>query len=147
MSCNTNLFEQMAIIGTRVMCGLSYNGVLPWSATEVDLVSEVSPNADETVGYLGQIQQVKTRITPPPKVIIRDQFRNINNVVTKVGDAKFDYLSKTNYTKQQLEAADYWIINGEQFNLVPGTVVDDPVSVFWSGVLDRVRTNTPPEQI
>jgi hypothetical protein len=128
---------------SKVLQNLQSAGALFWASREVYLVREVKPFYDPTIGYIGQMVVEKTPVTPTPKITIRDQFKSLANIVTKVGDAAFDMIPQNLYTKSQLENADYWEIDGEQWNLVPGTLKDDPMSVFWSGVLVKVPECAP----
>lgn len=142
MTCQ-NIKDMTTSVASKVLCNLAVAGVLPWANRQVFLCKEVKPFYDDTIGYIGAMDVQKTPILPTPKIVIRDQFRSLANIVTKVGDASFDLIPQNLYSKKQLESADYWEIDGEQYNLVPGTLKDDPVSPFWSGVLAKVLECEP----
>ena len=110
--------------------------VTDWLLPREDVVSRVVASysgADAALGVTGTQSIVTTEITPRPKLEIRDQWRSVNGVATKIGDVKAT-ITRT-ITSAQLTGASWFTIGSVRYTIVQGETKRGPYE--WTVVLKR----------
>jgi len=115
--------------------------VLLYARHEVNLLYTVKVAVVPQMGYVGNVQYRKVPVIPPPNLTLKDQIRNIDGILSKVGDGAFKMWPQAYWTKQDLETARFVQIDGQTWSFVQGTLVDEASGIFFSGVLNREREN------
>lgn len=137
MSCPSGLSQQVACI----LENLAETGVLPWARHTVNLLYKLPIVQNATYGYQGKITYRSVPVMPPPKLKLTDQLRNINGVITTVGDGMFTNWPQALFTKAQIEEATYIQIDNQTWSLIQGSLVDEADGIFFRGILRRERQN------
>jgi len=136
-SLSTNLSQQVACILSNLSC----SGVLPWSRHTVNLLYKVDIATAQKYGYQGQVAYNAVPVIPSPKLVLVAQVRNINDVLSTVGDGAFSLLPQANWTIKQLQDARYVQIDGQTWSFIEGSIKDEASGIFFSGLLRREREN------
>ena len=100
-----------------VLTTLTKDGVYFAGRHKVFLVKEKHVGEDQALGIVGTIVKERVEIVPVPVIDLRTQFRTIDGQVMKMGEASFSNLSQ-NYTREQIEGADYIEIDGSAYKLI-----------------------------
>ena len=140
-SCGDDLQKLLRDSVAESLADLYCAGGLLYAFHKVELVFEKSINQNLNLGRPGQKQSKKIQLIPGPKLDIKTQFIGQDSIVQKIGDAKFEFLPTT-YTRELLQGASHWLIDGHEYSLVEGSLVLDPAGFFWSGILMRRKKSS-----
>lgn len=94
----------------------------------VYLVKEEFTGANPDLYEPGTKTDVLTEIEPRPEVIIKDQFRTINGIAHRVGDAKIEIIRK-NVQKSDLISSSYILVGQDKYTLVKGSILEEPFTI------------------
>lgn len=160
MSCScggnhSNLLCSLQQMTSDVLMGLQDSGVLTTAFNKVELLYITSVNSRPFAGDPGQSIQQKVEILPTPIVtnvlepfIENSVYNEGRTAVQRTGMAKIKNIvasDKENpsagYNLKQLETANFWLINDQQYDLVAGSLKRMPSGVFWEAIVIKSRTN------
>lgn len=141
----------------NILTGLEEGGVLPYAFNTVELLYLTNVNARPFAGDPGQKIQTKVKITPTPIVETNIEIYNSEegvkgyyggSIVERTGLAKIRNIvasdatsPTTGYNQKQLETANFWLINGQQYDLVDGSLKRLPNGIFWEAIVIKSKGN------
>lgn len=150
MSCNEpckSMLEQLQDDVRDALSDLSESGELLYGFYKVFLVNNVY---GEDFGFLGEAPEIidvnKTQITPAPRVEVNTKMYVNNEIIVKAGKARVTQIIASDncdkkYTREDLEGADYWLIDGSPYTLIEGGLKRLSNGIFWEAILERKQIN------
>lgn len=147
MSCQDDNLKKIAQDIVRdVLTDLDNSGLLVYAVYPVDLVYQTVINSNAAKGDPGEtITQVK-RMSPSPKIDVNTKLYLSDGVTQKMGTARIYNIvasdtPSSKYTREDLEGAAFWLIDGDEYSLVEGGLTRASNGVYWEAVLIRRRMN------
>ena len=145
MSCrnnNENMLEGFQEDVRTILSDLDADGLLIDSVYDVYLVYETEYGGNPAAGISGNTIVDKKLMVPSPRVELNTRIFNADGILIKEGSAKVSRIVASekkggSYNRSQLEGASYWLIDGEEYDIVAGGLKRQTNGFFWEAVLQR----------
>lgn len=135
MSFDATLYDEMTELAGGLVSELAADGLVFGGRHVVECVTTTSTGGDPDRGIPGTITETKALLTCL-SVELNPQRQWQGQELFEQSDAKIR-MAQSEITKAQLEAADYFLINGEQFTLDDKELMDERAGIFWTIMLKR----------
>lgn len=126
---------------------MSVQNVVPSASQTVELVYITRIQPRPYAGDPGGEVINKIKITPAPLIETNiKMYQPDGSIVEKTGSAKLkniiiaDKEGDVGYTQKQLLSADYWLIDGAQYDIVEGSLQNNASNIFWEVQLLKSKT-------
>ena len=141
---NSSLLDDIQDIVRDVLIDLDDAGVLTYGYQEVYLVYETTIK-EGIYGRPPEVIKQTEMMSPSPRVALNTKIYNEEEIITKTGTAKLSQVPASNrngvnYTREQIEGASYFLLDGNKYDIVDGGLGRDPAGIFWEITLKRRKT-------
>lgn len=128
-------------INRQVLESVNRAGVLTYGS-EVYIVYETEINGDDALGIKGEVIPDKILMNPPPMVesdvkIFSDQGILTKKGVVKLRNVPISEVEGSNFTRDQLESASYFLIGCDKYSIENGGLQKTPSDIYWEVTLKR----------
>lgn len=109
--------QEMAGIRDEILGDLGADGLVMNQEIGALLVTRTYVGANPDIGDLGTPTDTYLVPSPRPSVVLKEQWRTTDGTLRKVGDGKLTVSRQV--TREQLEAAAFWLVGAEMVDGVP----------------------------
>lgn len=125
-----------------ILSDLDNDGLLIDSFYDVYLVYETEYGGNPGAGIPGEVIVDKQLMSPSPKVEINTKIFGSEGILIKEGTARVSRITASDrkggsYSREQLEGASYWLIDGVEYDIVSGGLTRQSNGFFWEAILQR----------
>lgn len=137
MAFDTGLLDIFRNVADSTLKSVQDSGVLLYARHQVMICTRMQGGAIRQYGFQGSPQDKKVLMYPQPKVDLRTQYRAKEGAVIPIGDARLSNIPQSSYTREDLTNADFFLIDGVEYNHVNGTLKDSASGIFFELILKK----------